>query len=222
MSKIHAYIRVSTDKQVQDGDGLDIQDRQIRGYAMTRGWDIAETIVEDGVSGRTPVADRPAAGPVFAKKGDVVVAAKLDRLFRRASDALNTVEALQRKGVAVHVTDLGELTNGVSKLFLTIVAAFAEEERRVIGERTKSAKAHQRKLGRFLGGRAPFGYRAVPVAGERSAKDLVEDPAEQAVLVEMRQLKAQGKSLRAIAQTMRARGIRISHVGVESALRHAS
>jgi putative DNA-invertase from lambdoid prophage Rac len=220
MSKIHAYIRVSTDKQVQDGDGLDIQDR----YAMTRGWDIAETIVEDGVSGGTPVADRPAAGPLFAKlkKGDVVVAAKLDRLFRRASDALNAVEALQRKGVAVHVTDLGELTNGVSKLFLTIVAAFAEEERRVIGERTKSAKAHQRKLGRFLGGRAPFGYRAVPVAGERSAKDLVEDPAEQAVLVEMRQLKAQGKSLRAIAQTMRARGIRISHVGVESALRHAS
>ena len=95
------------------------------------------------------------------EKGDVVMSPKLDRLFRSALDALVVVEDLRKRGVALHLLDLGGdiSTNGLSKLFLTIAAAFAEAERDRIRERVGQTKVDQRAQGRFLGGVVPFGYR---------------------------------------------------------------
>ena len=105
----------------------------------------------------------PAAGPLFATlmKGDVVIAPKLDRLFRSALDALKVVEDLKKRGVALHLLDLGgDISgNGLSKLFLTIAAAFAEAERDRIRERIGQVKADQKARGRYLGGKVPFGFR---------------------------------------------------------------
>ena len=85
------------------------------------------------------VAERPQGALLWAQiqPGDVVIAPKLDRLFRSALDALQTVEALKAKGVHLHLLNLGGdiAGNGLSKLFLTIAAAFAEAERDRIRER---------------------------------------------------------------------------------------
>jgi putative DNA-invertase from lambdoid prophage Rac len=120
-------------------------------------------VVEEGVSGSVPVAERPAGGPLFARlrKGDVVIAPKLDRVFRSALDALQVVEQLKSRGVALHLLDLGgDISgNGLSKLFLTIAAAFAEAERDRIRERIGQVKADQKARGRYLGGKVPFGFR---------------------------------------------------------------
>jgi putative DNA-invertase from lambdoid prophage Rac len=61
-----------------------------------------EIVVEEGVSGSVPVAERPAGGPLFARlaEGDAVIAPKLDRLFRSALDALQTVQALRERSVS--------------------------------------------------------------------------------------------------------------------------
>ena len=61
----------------------------------------------------------------------MLIAAKLDRLFRSALDALQTVASLKEHGVSLVLLDLGGdiSNNGMSKLFLTIAAAFAEAER---------------------------------------------------------------------------------------------
>ena len=77
-------------------------------------------------------------------------AAKLDRLFRSALDALKVVEDLKKRGVALHLLDLGgDISgNGLSKLFLTIAAAFAEAERDRIRERIGQVKADQKARGR--------------------------------------------------------------------------
>ena len=84
-------------------------------------------------------------------------AAKLDRLFRSALDALKVVEDLKKRGVALHLLDLGgDISgNGLSKLFLTIAAAFAEAERDRIRERIGQVKADQKARGRYLGGKVP-------------------------------------------------------------------
>jgi DNA invertase Pin-like site-specific DNA recombinase len=163
------------------------------------------------------IDQRPAGGPLFArlKKGDVVIAPKLDRLFRSALDALIVVEDLRKRGVALHLLDLGgDISgNGLSKLFLTIAAAFAEAERDRIRERIGQVKADQKARGRYLGGSAPFGYR-VGEAGE-----LVPHEGEQKAIREMKRLRAQGKALRPIAEVMRAKGHKISHEGVAGVLR---
>jgi putative DNA-invertase from lambdoid prophage Rac len=215
---VYGYVRVSTARQASEGESLEVQKRQIEGYAHMHGLTLAGVVVEEGVSGSVPVADRPAAGPLFAKltKGNVVIAPKLDRLFRSALDALKVVEDLKKRGVALHLLDLGgDISgNGLSKLFLTIAAAFAEAERDRIRERIGQVKADQKARGRYLGGKVPFGFRR----GETG--ELVEVCAEQEAIREMAALRAQGTALRAIADVMLAKGHRISHEGVAGVLRN--
>ena len=211
------YCRVSTMKQANEGESLEVQRRQIEGYALMHDFDAVEYVVEEGVSGSVPLADRPAGGAMIAnlKAGDIVIAPKLDRMFRSALDALNVVEGLKARGVRLHLLDLGGdiAGNGLSKLFLTIAAAFAEAERDRIRERIGQVKADQKARGRYLGGKVPFGFRR----GETG--ELVEVPAEQEAIREMAALRAQGKALRAIAEEMQAKGFRISHEGVAGVLR---
>jgi DNA invertase Pin-like site-specific DNA recombinase len=140
-----------------------VQGRQIEGYAHMHGLTLRGVIVEEGVSGSVPVHERPKGGPLFAglRKGDVVIAPKLDRLFRSALDALQVVEDLRKRGVSLHLLDLGGDTsgNGLSKLFLTIAAAFAEAER----DRTASGLGRSRLIKRPVA--------ATSAASSRSAID---------------------------------------------------
>ena len=89
----------------------------------------------------------------------------------------------------------GDVTgNGVSKLVFTILSAVAEAER----ERVRDVKRDQARRGRFLGGtRPPFGWRVEDPDAED--KRVVEDPAEQAIVAEMRALRGAGRSFGAIA-----------------------
>jgi putative DNA-invertase from lambdoid prophage Rac len=213
------YCRVSTARQAAEGESLEVQRRQIEGYALMHGLALDEIVIEEGVSGSIPVSERPEGGPLFAKlkKGDVVIVPKLDRLFRSALDALRVVEDLRARGVKLHLLDLGgDISgNGLSKLFLTIAAAFAEAERDRIRERIGQVKADQKARGRYLGGKLPFGFRL----GESG--ELVPHEAEQEAIREIVALRAQGKALRAIADAVRAKGHRISHEGVAGILRVA-
>jgi putative DNA-invertase from lambdoid prophage Rac len=217
---IYGYCRVSTVRQATEGESLEVQRRQIEGYAHMHGLVLDEIVVEEGVSGSVPVAERPTAGPLFAElaKGDAVIAPKLDRLFRSALDALKVVDDLRKRGVALHLLDLGgDISgNGLSKLFLTIAAAFAEAERDRIRERIGQVKADQKARGRYLGGKVPFGFRR----GEGG--ELVPHEGEQEAIREMVELRAQGKALRVIAEAVVTKGHKLSHEGVAGVLRAAA
>ena len=213
---VYGYARVSTVQQADEGESLDIQRRMLEGWAHMHGKALTEVFIERGISGSVPVAERPEGGKLWAhlKRDDVVVAAKLDRLFRSALDALQTVEWLRSRGVSLVLLDLGGdiSSNGLSKLFLTIAAAFAEAERDRIRERVAQVKADQRARNRYLGGVVPFGWQ-VGEGGE-----LVEVLEQQMAIRRMIELRASGASLRSIAAEMAMAGHRISHVGVKNVL----
>jgi putative DNA-invertase from lambdoid prophage Rac len=215
MAKVYGYARVSTLKQSDEGESLELQQRQLEGYAHMHGLKITKIEVEKGVSGSIPVEQRPVGGALFAKleKGDIVIAAKLDRLFRSALDALNVVASLKERGVFLHLLDLGGdiAGNGLSKLFLTIAAAFAEAERDRIRERIGQSKADQKARGRYLGGKIPFGWRRDGPEGDV----MVEVPEEQAAIREMIRLRVKERQpLRVVVEAMAKRGHAISHQSV--------
>ena len=193
---LYAYCRVSTLAQAEEGESLEIQGRQCEGWALMRGQTIGATFVEKGVSGSVPIKERTAGAKLWAKleKGDTIVAAKLDRMFRDARDALNTVEELKQMGVSLVLLDLGTdpVTNGLSQLFLTIVAAFANMERERIRERIQGAKADAKARGMYLGGKLPYGFRKGP--GDR----LEPVPEEQRIIAKAKALRGQKMPLRAI------------------------
>jgi DNA invertase Pin-like site-specific DNA recombinase len=149
------------------------------------------------------------------QSGDVVVSPKLDRVFRSALDALQQTEALRARGVSLHLLDLGGdiAGNGLSRLFMTIAAAFAELERDRIRERITQVKRDQKARGRFLGGtRAPFGFRA----GAGGA--LVADEAEQVAIAKARRMRGRGKSLRYIAGKLATDGHKLNPESVRRLL----
>jgi putative DNA-invertase from lambdoid prophage Rac len=198
--RLYGYSRVSTAEQVNEGASLDTQRRQIEGYCMMQGWTVTEFFVEGGVSGSMPLAERPEGQRLIAAvgKGDIIVAAKLDRAFRSAADALTTVEEFKKDGVGLHLLDLGgDVTgNGIGKCFMTVAAAFAELERDRLRERIREVKRHLTEQGIFSGGRRPFGYEIV---GEgKKNRRLVPNPTEQAHIKRMKAMRKAGKTYREI------------------------
>jgi DNA invertase Pin-like site-specific DNA recombinase len=207
---------VSTDRQADEGESLDVQRRKLEGYAMQQGWSLDRVFVERGVSGSRPLDERAEGQKLLAlvQPGDVVVTSKLDRMFRSALDALRVLDDLKRRDISLHMIDLGgDVTgNGISKLVFTILSAVAEAERERIRERIRDVKADQRSRGRYLGGTVPFGWRL----GDDGA--LIADAGEQEAIRRMRELRHEGHSLRAIADALKAEGFALSHVGVKKVL----
>ncbi|MEX1197079.1 MAG: hypothetical protein WEB57_04360 [Pseudohongiellaceae bacterium] len=74
-----------------------------------------------------------------------------------------------------------------------LIHSLAQVERQRAGERIMDVKRRQRDKGRYLGGSRPFGYMV------HENGRLIENPMEQRVLKRILQLRAQGRSLRAIA-----------------------
>ena len=132
------------------------------------------------------------------RPGDVVITAKLDRMFRSAADALGTLEEIKDQGVALHMIDLGGdvCGNGISKLVFTILSAVAENERDRIRERIRDVKRDRASQRLFNGGRRPFGY---DIDGEGKDRRLVPNEHEQDALRRARGMQANGDSLRSIA-----------------------
>jgi DNA invertase Pin-like site-specific DNA recombinase len=197
--RVFGYSRVSTSEQADEGVSLAAQQQQIAGYAMMKGWVVAEVFVDRGVSGSVPLADRPEGRRLLAAagKGDVIVTAKLDRAFRSAADALVTLEEFKNEGVSLHMIDLGgDVTgNGISKMVFTILAAVAEGERDRIRERIRDAKRYLASQGIFNGGKRPFGY---DIISDGDIRRLVPNDAEQATIARMRLMRAAGAPLRDI------------------------
>jgi putative DNA-invertase from lambdoid prophage Rac len=113
--------------------------------------------IEPGISGAIAFSERPEGGKLWAelRRGDTVVAAKLDRMFRSAADCLTVVEAFKARGVSLYLLDLNGGAddvsgNGIARLFLTIVSAFAEFER------VSHRRAHPRHQAGAEGARRVF------------------------------------------------------------------
>lgn len=163
--EFYGYVRVSTDKQATDGVSLKEQEARLRGYAASIGMEVAEIVVEAGVSGSKSLAKRPKGSALLKKvgRGDHIAVVKLDRFSRSASDALNVVEQLTKQGVTLHCLDIGGAVNadGVGKLVFSILAAVAEMERSRIAERVRDAKTFLRQGGYFTGGKLAAGYKVM-------------------------------------------------------------
>jgi len=208
--KAIGYIRVSTDEQAASGLGLEAQREQIRAYAKLRGLELAGVITEAGISAGIPFAQRPGGAEVLRAIDagtTAVVVLKLDRAFRNTVDALETVTAWDKRGVGLHVLDLGgnavDTRSASGRFLLTVLAALGEMERLQIGERTASALGSKRARGEKTGGGVPFGF--VLSADGRA---LIPCPKEGGTAKKIIRMRKRGKSLRAIAERLNLDGIR--------------
>lgn len=161
-----AYYRVSTQKQGRSGLGLESQRAAVLRFAQGEGLTLlAEfTEVETG-KGSDALERRPqlAAALKAAKKADAsIVVAKLDRLSRDVA----FISALMAKRVPFVTVELGTQAD---PFLLHIYAALAEQERRMISQRTKAALKAAKERGVTLGSKR-FGERNAKAAKDRALK----------------------------------------------------
>jgi DNA invertase Pin-like site-specific DNA recombinase len=212
---ILSYTRVSTADQAEDGaTSLAEQERRNRAVATIRSAGSFDFVnfVDAGVSGTIPLAERPAGKDLLqtAKSGDIIVATKMDRMFRSARDALVTADDLKKRGVDLILSDISTdpvTGNGVGKLFFGILASVAEFDRDRILERTREGTRAKKRNGGHTGGQPPFGFRKVGFG--RDAR-LEPDTEEQDVIQLARDINAQHgyKRLHRVAKALNELGIR--------------
>lgn len=192
MVKYVAYFRVSTARQGKSGLGLASQQEKVRSFLAADDELVGEFVEVE--SGRNDQRAELWKAITLAKRSNAkLLIAKLDRFSRRVSFIAHVME----QGIALVVAEMPNATD----FQLHIFAALAQEERRMISERTRSALAEAKRRGVVLGkhGRilAEHNRRA---ADQRAA-------ALEAIVAPM---IAEGLSYRAIAG--RLNGLRISTV----------
>jgi len=89
------------------------------------------------------------------KEGDSIVVTKLDRFARSTKDALNTIEELNKKGVALIVLNMGgdrlDTSTPIGKLMITVLAGIAEFEADMIRERQLEGIQEAKRRGVYKG-----------------------------------------------------------------------
>jgi DNA invertase Pin-like site-specific DNA recombinase len=160
------YTRKSSEEGLdQQFNSLDAQRESAEAYVASQkaeGWLLVPDRYDDGgFSGGT--LERPALKRLLvdieAKRVDVVVVYKIDRLSRSLMDFAKLVEVFDRNGVTfVSVTQSFNTTTSMGRLTLNILLSFAQFEREVIGERIRDKFAASRRKGMWMGGWAPLGY----------------------------------------------------------------
>jgi DNA invertase Pin-like site-specific DNA recombinase len=199
--------RVSTEEQVKKGVSLAAQEARVRAYCAVAGLSLVDTIRDDGVSAARPLATRQSGAALrrgLARRlARHVVVVTLDRAFRSTIDCLSTVQAWDRAGVSLRLVDHGgpsiATATAVGRMFLTVVAGFAEMDKRLIGERTANAMRHK-KARRQAYARTPYGV-------DREGEVSRPNPAEQAVMGQVRDWQRAGKSLHWIAGELARRHV---------------
>jgi site-specific DNA recombinase len=205
LMKTIGYVRVSTDKQADRGVSLEAQAEKIRAMAVVHNAELIDIIVDGGESAKS--LNRPGMARLLAlvDGGEVqaVIIAKLDRLTRSVKDLCTLLERFERRGVAlVSVAESLDTGSAAGRLVLNIMTAVSQWEREAIGERTRDAMSHKRTNGERVGN-IQFGYRL-----GADGKHVEPDPAEQAVLDEIRRMRQSGHTLRGIAAALNHQGHR--------------
>lgn len=161
------YTRKSSEEGLeQDFNSLDAQYAACSAYVASQaseGWTLLKERYDDGgLSGGT--LERPALQrllkDIAARRIDIVVVYKVDRLTRSLLDFAKLVEAFDQADTSfVSVTQSFNTTTSMGRLTLNMLLSFAQFEREVTAERIRDKLAASKQRGMWMGGMPPLGYQ---------------------------------------------------------------
>jgi DNA invertase Pin-like site-specific DNA recombinase len=208
--KVVAYLRVSTDRQAEEGLGLEVQKQAIGTWARANDHRVVLCARDEGVSGSNGLDTREGLADALetlkSRQAGGLIVYRLDRLARDLVLQEQLLADIRRMGADVFSTSSAEasyLTDDPDdpsrKLIRQVLGAVNEYERAMIALRLRAGRRKKHDNGGYAYGSPPYGWRAV-------GRELVEHPHEQAALARMRTLRAAGASYRDVAAALTNEG----------------
>ncbi|MBS1503651.1 MAG: recombinase family protein, partial [Bacteroidetes bacterium] len=205
LKRVGIWIRVSTDMQVE-GDSPEHHEQRARYYIQSKvDWEIAEVYRLDAMSGKS-VMDYPETKRMLAdvKNGHItgLVFSKLARLARNLKELIEIASYFKQYNAdLISLSEAIDTSTAAGRLIYNMLGAVAEFEREEIADRVAASVPIRARLGKPLGGQAPFGYKWID-------KDFVIDENESPVRKLMYELFMQYQRKFTTAKELNDRGYR--------------
>lgn len=217
MTRVRAvgYIRVSTEGQAEEGVSIEAQRAKLEAFAVATDLELVAIREDAGASAKTLARPGLQAALADLREGrsDALVVTKLDRLTRSVRDLGSLLEGyFAARFSLLSIADSVDTRTAGGRLVLHVLTSVAQWEREAIGERTRDALRHLKTQGVRIGGEG-LGWRRSTELDAAGRRVWIEELGEQATAARIRELRAQGCSLRAICAVLSAEGHRTKRGG---------
>jgi len=211
MKKVIGYIRVSTDKQVNNGISPEAQIEKIEQWSSLNEHSLVKIYSDGGISGKK-VDNRPGLREALDAlgEGDALVAYSMSRIARSVRDTIAISDMIDKKKAnLVMLTDQIDTTTPQGKLYFHIMASLNQYQRDLVSSHVAEIMAYKRDRGEKTGGKVPFGFDVVEEShGDKAVKKIMANEDEQETIEAIRMMAGKKWSAGKIARRLNQEGIK--------------
>lgn len=201
MNKAIGYVRVSTEKQAEDGVSLDAQINKIKAWASLNDYELLHIYKDEGISGSSlNKRDGMIKALSNINKGMAFVCYSLSRISRDTVDTINISRDIEKKGAdLVSLSEKIDTTGASGKMIFNMLAVLNQFERDQVSERTQVAMQFKKSKNQAYSP-TPYGYT-------RQGNELIIDKQEASNILKIKKMFETGKGYSEIARILNSENI---------------
>jgi site-specific DNA recombinase len=196
MKKAIGYVRVSTEKQADEGISMDAQVAKIKAWASLNDYNLVHIYSDEGISGASLNKREGMLKALAAvSEGMAFICYSLSRISRDTIDTIQISRQLEKAGAdLVSLSEKIDTTGASGKMIFNLMAVLSQFERDQTAERTKFAMQFKKSRN--------HAYSPIPYGYDRYGDELVINVSEALTIIRIKEMHKAGKGYAEIARIL--------------------